>query len=81
MRQTEILNELRKLSAKERLEIIEAVIHLLQEDIQKIEHPPIRIERKGQLAVAAKALLLDYKEDDELIIFTTLDGQNFHAQR
>ena len=81
MRQAEILNELRKLSAKERLEIIGTLIHLLQEDIQQIEQPPTGLERKRQLTAAAEALLPDYKEDNELTCFTTLDGEDFHAQR
>jgi hypothetical protein len=38
------------------------------------------MERKRQLAAAAKALLPDYKKDDELISFTALDGEDFHVQ-
>ena len=78
MRQTGILDEIKELSAKERLEIIKAAIHLLQENIQQIEQSPTRLERKQQLA-AAEALLPDYKEDEELTSFTVLDGEDFHA--
>jgi len=79
MTQTEFLEELKKLSTRERLEIIEAAIHLLQEDLRQIEQPLTRLERKQQLAAAAEALLSDYTEDDELTSFTALDSEDFHA--
>ena len=79
MTQTKILEELKKLSPRERLEVIEAAIHLLQEDLQQIEQPLTPPERKRRLAAAADVLLPDYKEDDELTSFTALDGEDFHA--
>lgn len=79
MAQTAILEELKNLSARERLEIIEAAIHQLQEDFQKIEQPLTQLERKQKLAAAAEALLPDYEKDDELTSFTVLDGEAFHA--
>jgi hypothetical protein len=79
MTRTEILEELKKLSAKERLEVIEAALHLLQEDLQFIERPVTSSERKRQLAAAAATLRPDYVEDDELTSFTALDSQEFHA--
>lgn len=79
MAQTAVLEELKKLSARERLEIIEAAIHQLQEDFQKIEQPLTQLERKQKLAAAAEALLPDYEKDDELTSFTALDGAAFHA--
>lgn len=78
MTQTAILEEIKKLSAKERLEIIESAIHQLQEDFQKIKQPLTQLERKQELA-AAEALLSDYEKDDELTSFTALDGEGFHA--
>lgn len=36
MTQKEILEELKKLSPKERLEVIEAAIHLIQEDLRQV---------------------------------------------
>jgi hypothetical protein len=80
MKQTEILKELKKLSREERLKVIHDAIHLLQEDLHQIEQPLARMERKRRLSAAAKVLLLDYKKDDELISFTALDGEDFHAQ-
>ena len=79
MLQTEILEELKKLSPKQRLEVIESAIHLLQEDLRQVEQPLTRMERKRQLAMAAEALLPDYEEDNELTGFTALDGEDFHA--
>jgi hypothetical protein len=79
MTQTAILEELNKLTTRERLELIEAAIHQLQEDFQKIEQPLTRTERKQQLTAAAEALLPDYEKDDELTSFTALDGEAFHA--
>jgi len=80
MTQTEILNELSKLSTRERLEVIEAAIHRLQEDLHDKDVPSLaQIERKQRLSAAAAALLPDYTEDDELTSFTALDGEDFHA--
>ena len=79
MIRTEILEELRKLSAKERLEVIDAVVLQLQEELRLIERPLTRSERERQLAAAAAALLPDYTEDDELTSFTALDSQDVHA--
>lgn len=79
MTRTEILEELRKLSAKERLEVIEAVALQLQEELRPIERPLTRSERERQLAAAAATLRRDYVEDNELTSFTTLDSQDFHA--
>ena len=63
MTQTEIVEELKKLSSKERLEIIEAAAHLLQKDLHQIEQSLTRPEMKRELAAAAKVLLPDYEED------------------
>jgi hypothetical protein len=80
MKQTEILKELKKLSPEERLKVIDDAIHLLQEDLHQMEQPLTRMERKRRLSMAAKALLPDYKKDEELTSFTALDSEDFHAQ-
>jgi len=74
--QTKIIQELNKLSNTERLTIIEASLHLIHNDIHTAKH--LRTDRK-QLSCAAKALLADYSEDGEMTIFTSLDGEDFHA--
>ena len=78
MTQTEILEEIKKLTAAERLTIIEAALRLIREDLQQVAQPLTRIERKRQLAAAAEALLPDYSAGGELTAFTALDGEDFH---
>lgn len=75
MTQMEILEELKKLTNTERLTIIEAALHLIREDLQQVEQPLARIERRQQLAAAAEALLPDYAAGGELTIFTALDSE------
>lgn len=79
MTQTDILEELKKLTPAEQLTIIEAALHLLREDFQQGEQSLTQTKKRQQLALAAKALLSDYTEDRELTIFTTLDNEDFHA--
>ncbi len=80
MTQMEILEQLKKLTTTERLTIIEAALHLIREDLQQVEQPLARAERKRQLAAAAETLLRDYSAGNELTIFTALDSESFHAQ-
>ena len=79
MTQMEIVEELKKLTTTERLTIIEAALHLIREDLQQVEQPLARTERRQQLAAAAEALLPDYAAGGELIIFTVLDSEDFHG--
>jgi len=80
MTQVGILEEFKKLTTTERLAILEAALHLIREDLQKMEQPPTREERKRQLAVAAEALLPDYTScGSELTLFTVLDSEDFYA--
>jgi hypothetical protein len=79
MTQVEILEELKKFTVSERLTIVETALRLIREDLQQMEHPLARTERKRQLVAAAKALLPDYTTDGELTIFTALDSEDFYA--
>jgi hypothetical protein len=79
MTQMEILEELKKLTSTERLTIIEAALHLIREDLQQVEQPLVRTERRQQLTAAAEALLPDYAAGGELSIFTVLDSEDFHG--
>ena len=79
MTRIEILEELKKLSARERLTIIEAAVHLIYKDLQKVEVLPAQTEIKQRLAAAAKSLIPDYSSGGELTIFTALDSQDVHA--
>ncbi len=78
MTQTEILEELKKLTPAERLAVVEAAIRLIREDLQRAMQPLTRADRTKQLAEAAEALLPDYTADGELTAFTALDGEDFH---
>jgi len=81
MTQVGILEDFKKLTTTERLAIIESALHLIREDLQRMEQPPTREERKRRLAVAAETLLLDYTSGSgELTIFTVLDSEDFYAQ-
>ena len=79
MTQTEILEQIKKLSPKERLEVIDAAIHLLRDELTPNVLPLTPQERKRLLSRAADALLHDYETDSELTSFTALDGEDFHA--
>jgi hypothetical protein len=39
----------------------------------------IQLRKREQLAKAAQMALQDYTHDEELTIFTALDGEDFHA--
>jgi len=80
MTHAEILEEIKKLSLKERLEVIDAAIHLLRDELTHGAHPLTLQDRKKLLSQAADALLQDYEADSELTSFSALDGEDFHAQ-
>ena len=77
--QIEILEELGQFTIPERLSIVEAMLRLIRKDLEQVEQPLIRTERKRQLAAAAEALLPDYATGGELTTFTALDGEDFYA--
>jgi hypothetical protein len=80
MTHTEILEQIKKLSLRERLEVIDSAIHLLRDELIRSEHSLTAQERKRVLSQAADVLLHDYETDGELTSFTALDGEDFHAQ-
>jgi len=80
MTHTEILEQIKKLSLKERLEVIDAAIHLLQDELTQKVSPLTQEDRKRLLSKGADVLLQDYEKDRELTSFTALDGEDFHAQ-
>ena len=76
----EILDEVKNFSVLDRITIVEDVLEIIREDIQKIDHPPTtRTGRKRQLLAAAESLLQDYEAGGELTAFTTLDDEDFYA--
>ncbi|MDA0745633.1 MAG: hypothetical protein O2954_03890 [bacterium] len=81
MTRIELLDELKRLSPEDRLELIEEALRLLKEDIRKQSQHVSTPNRRFQLAEAARVLLKDYEEDSELTSFTDLDGEAFHEQK
>jgi len=77
MKQAEILQELRSLTTKEQIEIVEDALKLIKKNFQgKTKTDNIKL--KQQLKKAADALLPDYVMGGELTIFTSLDSEEFH---
>jgi hypothetical protein len=74
-----IIDELKKLTNIERLAIAEAALDMIHRDMQKSHYITDLNERKRRLTEAAKALLDDYMNDDELTAFTALDSEDFHV--
>ena len=70
METKKIIDEIRKLSIKERLQIIEKTARTIQND-----------DEKEQMKMAADSLYDDYKNDSELTIFTDLDLEDFYEAR
>ena len=79
MIEQKILNELKKLSNTERLAIIESALNMIRKDLQSAEQSQELKNRKQRLSEAARLLLPDYANDDELTAFTVLDSEDFHA--
>lgn len=79
MTQREILEELKKFPTTERITIIEAALHLIHENLQQIEQPLTKTEKKRRLTAAAETLLPVYSAGGELTAFTAIDHEDFHA--
>jgi hypothetical protein len=80
MTRTDILEELNKLPADERLGIVESALRQLREQLVTGQLD-VTAERRERLSIAADALKDAYKTDSELTAFTTLDHDDFHAAR
>jgi hypothetical protein len=79
MTNTEILEQLKKLTAAQRLTVIEAALRLTRADLEETEQPTTQTAARARLAAAAQALLQDYEAGGELTAFTALDGDDLHA--
>jgi hypothetical protein len=74
-----IMELVQNLPYLEQLKIAEAILHSILERAQK--DIPAADTEDARLAVAAEALFKDYVEDEELTIFTNLDGDVFYEQK
>jgi hypothetical protein len=81
MTYTEMLETLKNLTLTERLALMEAVLHLMREELQQREQQPATDEKTARLAAAAQALLPAYTTDAELTSFTALDSEDFYEAR
>jgi hypothetical protein len=80
MTRSDILEELNKLPADERLGIVESTLRQLREQFLA-GRPDVEAERRERLSIAADALKAAYETDSELTAFATLDRDDFHAAR
>jgi hypothetical protein len=68
MTNSEILEQLQRLPAAERLRIVEATVHELREDLER-SGAQAEEETNARMKRAAEALLADYSNDRELTAF------------
>lgn len=77
MERTQIMLEdekkqiLKKIAEIENRSFSDLVREMLDDQIERY--------KKSKLADAAQALLHDYKTDEDLLAFTSLDSEDFHA--
>jgi len=71
MQTTTIIKEIVKLPVTERFLIIEDTLRSIKEETTN--------KKEKSLSEGAKASLSDYMEDEELLSFTALDGEDFFA--
>jgi hypothetical protein len=71
MTNTQIVEAINRLPLSEKIHVIELVLKNIRQET----------ERSQNLAEGAKALLEDYKNDEELTAWTALDGEDFYESR
>lgn len=80
MTRKEILEQLKNLPTVERLSVIEEALRLVHADLQQSATPSLPSDKIRRLTVAAETLLSDYSAGGDLMVFTALDGEEFHAE-
>jgi len=78
MTQLEIIEEINKLTSIEQLEVIKTVLQTVQTESEQTKNLLKREVLRQQLEVSAQLMLNDYLNDEELTIFTALDGEDFY---
>ena len=81
MTQTQLLQGFRQLSLSEQLEMIQAALRIIAQQMQAVEQGGNDTGQQSQLAIAAQQLVVDYTDDDELTNFSVLDGEPIYAQK
>jgi len=75
MKQSEIIDELRKLPEPEILAVIEKSLRFIRE---RFHGSGGREVTKQRLMKASEALLKDYSTDEELTVFAEIDAEDFN---
>ena len=70
MRTSELIKEIQRLPVSKRIFIIEKTIHSIRTS-----------EEKNVMKKAAEELYIDYKTDNELIAFTSIDFSDFYEAK
>lgn len=81
MTQNQVIEQLKKLTLRERLLIAEEALRLIHKDLEGVHDTSTEKNQKNQLLTAAKILLSDYESDPELTSFTSLDREDFRAEK
>lgn len=81
MTSSQILNEISKLPADERLRVAEAILQEVRNDLQRKNDKSHLEAEQERMQSAAKALSKEYSEDRELTAFLALDGEDFRGQQ
>lgn len=76
MTKAEVLEALKQMNTKERLEIIETASRLIREELA--EQPKLKVERELSLASAAEVMRPYYEQGSELAMFTDQDSDDFY---
>ncbi|MEZ4736210.1 MAG: hypothetical protein R3E79_54685 [Caldilineaceae bacterium] len=80
MTQAQLLYEFSQLPLQQQLEVVQAAVQLIAQQVEAVAQPVNGRNESSRLAIAANALLADYLEDQELTSFTALDGKPFYAE-
>ncbi len=75
---TAILEDFRKLSPIEQIDVVEAALKVLRDAWLRSPNQDHTL-RQQQLSTAAAALRNDYLADPELTAFASLDGEDFYV--
>ncbi len=78
MTAAEILAELRKFSAPERLSILEAALRFTREEMLQASQPPHMAEEQEYSSLASKIILPRYKASNDLRDSTVIDSEDFY---
>ncbi|MBL7794745.1 MAG: hypothetical protein JNK77_20585 [Saprospiraceae bacterium] len=74
----QILELVKQLPYVEQLTVAEAILHSI---LQQQRGHTYTDEEDARLSIAAEALFSDYEKDEELTVFTQLDGESIYEEK